>query len=97
MGAALVAACPPVRLLAGFAFTSDWNLAEELQGRAAQYLRGQAKGLEAHRAQTPDELRSALSWLLGDHDQFTGVVLVVGLGGTKEWLAAWDWFLRRVN
>jgi len=38
-----------------------------------------------------------LGWLLGEHPSDAGLVWAVGTGSDREWPAAWDWLLRRLN
>ncbi|MGH8898999.1 MAG: hypothetical protein ACRDZ4_18735, partial [Egibacteraceae bacterium] len=81
----------------GFVFCADLDILRELEQRAVNFLRIQAMGVSSRHIDNPDDLERALGWLLGSHPAGIGLVWLAGVADGREWLPAWDRFLRRLN
>ncbi|HVQ18814.1 MAG TPA: hypothetical protein VMT27_07230, partial [Actinomycetes bacterium] len=82
----------------GFLFCSDFHVLDELQARARNYSRIHLKNTQATQVERPDELLSAMPWLLGDHPSDLAATWLIGVSGESEsWRGPWATFLRRLN
>ncbi|MFL6121571.1 tetratricopeptide repeat protein, partial [Actinophytocola sp.] len=82
----------------GFLFCGDLYVLDELQARARNYSRIHLKNTQAIRVEQPDDLMSAMPWLLGDHTPDLALTWLIGVTGDAEpWRDAWARFLRRLN